>query len=235
MQRTIWSVLLGLLLLPFTTHANDELLQLQRDPGRWVMQRKNYAATGYSELSQITAENVKHLKAAWTFSTGVLRGHEGAPLVVGTTMYVHSPFPNTIYALDLTKQPYAVKWSYTPQQNARAVPVACCDTVHRGVNYVEGKIILPTLDGQVIALNANTGKELWKVKNADTSKGETITGAGLVIKDNYIASVSDGEFGARCHVVDQRGDSTSNHADNVRLGTVRRSNLAGPRLRALHL
>jgi hypothetical protein len=91
MQRTIWSVLLGLLLLPVTTHANDELLQLQRDPGQWVMQRKNYAATGYSELSQITAENVKHLKAAWTFSTGVLRGHEGARLVVGTTMYVHSP------------------------------------------------------------------------------------------------------------------------------------------------
>jgi PQQ-dependent dehydrogenase (methanol/ethanol family) len=200
MQRIIWSVFSVMLLLPFTTHANDELLQLQKDPSQWVMQRKNYAATGYTELNQITAENVKHLKAAWTFSTGVLRGHEGAPLVVGTTMYVHSPFPNTIYALDLTKQPYAIKWSYTPQQNQRAVPVACCDTVHRGVNYVEGKIILPTLDGQVIALDANTGKELWKAKNADPLKGETITGAGLVIKDNYIASVSGGEFGARCHV-----------------------------------
>jgi lanthanide-dependent methanol dehydrogenase len=200
MQRAIWSVLLGLLLLPFTTHAYDELLQLQRDPGQWVMQRKNYAVLGCSELSQITAENVEHLKAAWTSSTGVLRGHEGAPLVVGTTMYVHSPFPNTIYALDLTKPPYAVKWSYTPQQNQRAVPVACCDTVHRGVNYVEGKIILPTLDGQVIALDANTGKELWKAKNADPSKGETITAAGLVIRDKYIASVSGGEFGVRCHV-----------------------------------
>jgi Bacterial regulatory protein, Fis family len=146
MERTIWSVLLGLLLLPFATHANDELLKLQKDPSQWVMQRKNYAATGYSELNQITAANVKHLKAAWTSSTGVLRGHEGAPLIVGTTMYVHTPFPNTIYALDLTKQPYAIKWSYTPQQNQRAVPVACCDTVHRGVNYVEGKVILPTLD-----------------------------------------------------------------------------------------
>ena len=119
MQRTIWSVLLGLLLLPFTTHANDELLQLQRDPGQWVMQRKNYAATGYSELTQINTENVKNLKVAWTFSTGALRGHEGAPLLVGTTMYVHSPFPNTIYALDHTKQPYAVKWSYTPQLRFR--------------------------------------------------------------------------------------------------------------------
>ena len=86
MQRIIWSVFSVMLLLPFTTHANDELLQLQKDPSQWVMQRKNYAATGYTELNQITAENVKHLKAAWTFSTGVLRGHEGAPLVVGTTM-----------------------------------------------------------------------------------------------------------------------------------------------------
>ena len=115
-------------------------------------------------------------------------------------MYVHSAFPNHIYALDLTKQPYAVKWSYTPKQDTRAVPVACCDVVHRGLNYVEGKIIMHTLDGQVIALDANTGKELWKVTNADPTKGETMTGAGLVIKDKYMASVSGGEFGARCHV-----------------------------------
>ena len=86
MPRTIWSILFVMLLQPFATQANDELLRLQTDPSQWVMQRKNYAATGYSELSQITAENVKHLKPAWTFSTGVLRGHEGAPLVVGTTM-----------------------------------------------------------------------------------------------------------------------------------------------------
>src|ERR671922_2987856 len=172
----------GVLLWPVVGRSNEELLKLQKDPGQWVMQRKNYAATGYSELNQITTNNVKNLKAAWTFSTGALRGHEGAPLVVGTTMYVHSAFPNHVYALDLTKQPYAIKWSYTPKQDARAVPVACCDVVHRGLNYVEGKIIMPTLDGQIIALDANTGKELWTARNADASKGETMTGAGLVIK-----------------------------------------------------
>ena len=186
--------------MPLVAYSNEELLKLQKDPGQWVMQRKNYAATGYSELNQITTENVKNLKVAWTFSTGALRGHEGAPLVVGSTMYVHSAFPNHIYALDLTKQPYAIKWSYTPKQDTRAVPVACCDLVHRGVNYVAGKIITHTLDGQVIALDANTGQELWKVKNADPAKGETMTGAGLIIKDKYIASVSGGEFGVRCHV-----------------------------------
>ncbi len=200
LRQALLFIVIGLLFVPVAAYSNEELLKLQTDPNQWVMQRKNYAATGYSELNQITADNVKNLKAVWTFSTGALRGHEGAPLVVGTTMYVHSAFPNHVYALDLTQEPYAIKWKYTPQQDARAVPVACCDVVHRGLNYVAGKIIMPTLDGQVIALDANTGKELWKVKNADPTKGETMTAAGLVIKDKYIASISGGEFGVRCHV-----------------------------------
>src|SRR5438128_9336771 len=184
MQRTSLTVIvLVLLLLPLVAYANDELLKLQQDPGQWVMQRKNYAATGYSDLNQITTDNVKKLKVAWTFSTGALRGHEGAPLVVSTTMYVHSAFPNHVYALDLTKQPYAIKWYYSPKQDAKAVPVACCDVVHRGLNYVEGKIIMHTLDGQSMALDANTGKALWKVRNPDPAKGETMTGAGLLIND----------------------------------------------------
>jgi lanthanide-dependent methanol dehydrogenase len=103
--KTFPSIIIGLLLVPLMAYSNDELLKLQTDPGQWVMQRKNYAATGYSELNQINAVNVKNLKVAWTFSTGALRGHEGAPLVIGTTMYVHSAFPNHVYALDLTKQP----------------------------------------------------------------------------------------------------------------------------------
>jgi glucose dehydrogenase len=106
LAKRLLFIVIGLLLMPIVAYGNEELLKLQTDPNQWVMQRKNYAATGYSELNQITADNVKNLKAVWTFSTGALRGHEGAPLVVGTTMYVHSAFP---------KQPYAIKWKYTPQ------------------------------------------------------------------------------------------------------------------------
>ena len=89
--------------LPSLILANDELLQLQQDDTQWVMPSKNYGNTRYSSLTQITTENVKNLRPAWTFSTGVLRGHEGAPLVVGGTMYVHTPFPNNVYALDLMR------------------------------------------------------------------------------------------------------------------------------------
>jgi alcohol dehydrogenase (cytochrome c)/methanol dehydrogenase (cytochrome c) subunit 1 len=121
------------LLLPVgAAYANDELLKLQNDDKQWVMARKNYSATGYSTLNQITTANVKQLKQAWSFSTGALRGHEGAPLVVGSNMYVHSSFSdsesspgNHIYALDLAKEGAPIKWTYTPKTDKRAVPVAC--------------------------------------------------------------------------------------------------------------
>jgi alcohol dehydrogenase (cytochrome c)/methanol dehydrogenase (cytochrome c) subunit 1 len=197
MRRGFLLACAAVLLLPLAAAANPELLSLQNDDGQWVIPSKNYASTRYSTLGQITTENVKRLKTAWTFSTGALRGHEGQPLVVGTTMFAHSAFPNHIYALDLAKEGAPIKWKYTPRQDERAVPVACCDLVHRGVNYVDGKILFSTLDGQVIALDANTGKELWKVRNADPTKGETMTMSGLVIKDKYIVGVSGGEFGVR--------------------------------------
>jgi PQQ-dependent dehydrogenase (methanol/ethanol family) len=197
MKRKGVLTVLVVLLLPLSGYANKELLELQSDDGQWVMQQKNYGATSYSRLKQITKRTIENLKVAWSFSLGTLHGLEGGPLVVGTTMYVHSSFPNHVYALDLAKEGAPIKWSYTPKQDKRAVPVACCDLVHRGLNYAEGKILMITLDGQVIALDANTGKEIWKARNADPTKGETMTGAGLVIKDTFIVGVSGGEFGVR--------------------------------------
>lgn len=197
MRRGLWVIVVSALWLPWAVVANQDLLTRQTDDNQWAMPSKNYAATRYSSLNQITAANVKNLHQVWSFSTGALRGHEGQPLVVGSTMYVHSAFPNHVYALDLAKEGAPIKWQYTPTQDARAVPVACCDSVHRGVNYAQGKILMSTLDGQVLALDANTGKELWKVKNADPTKGETMTMAGLVVKDKYIVGVSGGEFGVR--------------------------------------
>ena len=190
----------GLVVAPFVASANDELLKLQKDDNQWVMQRKNYSSWAYSTLNQITKENVKNLKVAWSFSTGTNQGHEGVPLVVGTTMYVHSSFPNHVYALDLTKEGAPIKWSYHPKQDPKAPPVACCDLVNRGLQYAEGKVILTTLDTQIIALDATNGKVLWNVKNGDPSKGETNTGAGLIVGNKYIQGISGAEFGVRCWV-----------------------------------
>jgi len=179
--------------------ANDELIKLSKDPNQWVMPAGDYANQRYSKLKQITKENVKNLHPVWTFSTGVLRGHEGAPLVVGNVMYVHTPFPNIVYALDLNKSGQII-WKYEPRQDPSVIPVMCCDTVNRGVGYADGKIILDQADATVVALDAKTGKEVWKVQNGDPKKGETMTSAPMIVKDKVIVGISGGEFGVQGRV-----------------------------------
>jgi len=150
----------------------------------------------YSSLDQITAANVGKLQVAWTFSTGVLRGHEGAPLVIGDIMYVHAPFPNTVFALDLAHDG-KILWKYEPKQDPNVIPVMCCDTVNRGVAYGDGKIFLHQADTTLVALDAKTGKVAWSVKTDDASKGATGTDAPMVVKDKVYVGVSGGEFGVR--------------------------------------
>src|SRR5216683_3170742 len=179
--------------------ANDELLKLEKDANQWVMPTGDYANHRYSTLNQINKDNVKDLRPAWTFSTGVLRGHEGAPLVIGDVMYVHAPFPNYVYALDLNKSGQII-WKYEPKQDPSVIPVMCCDTVNRGVAYAEGKIILNQADAHVVALDAKTGKEIWRVANGDPKKGETMTSAPMVVKDKVIVGISGGEFGVQGRV-----------------------------------
>src|SRR5260370_8966924 len=82
--------------------ANEELNKMSQDPKGWVMPTGNYTNNRYSKLNQINAANVGKLQVAWTFSTGVLRGHEGGPLIVGNIMYVPTPFPNKAFPLDLS-------------------------------------------------------------------------------------------------------------------------------------
>jgi PQQ-dependent dehydrogenase (methanol/ethanol family) len=167
------------------------------EDGQWLMPAKNYASTRFSGLDQINTENAKNLKVAWTFSTGVNRGQEAAPIVVNNTMYVVTPYPNILYALDLTRQGSPVKWKYEPQPVASAQGVACCDLVNRGAVFSKGKIFYNTLDAQTVAVDAETGRELWRTKMGDINKGETMTMAPLVVKDKVLVGNSGGEFGVR--------------------------------------
>jgi len=182
--------------LPLVASANDELLKLQQDSKQWVIPAGNYSSTRYSELSQITKDNVKNLQVAWTFSTGVLRGHEGGPLVLGDTMYIHTPFPNVVFALDLNDSGRVI-WKYEPKQDPDTIPVMCCDTVNRGLAYADGKIFLHQADTTLVALDAKTGKEIWKTVDNDPKKGATGTDAPLVVKDKVLIGISGGEFGVR--------------------------------------
>ena len=202
------------LALPFAVSANSKLEKMMKDPNQWVQQSGDYAGHRYTELDQINKSNVGSLKVAWTFSTGVLRGHEGGPLVIGDTMYVHTAIPNIVYALDLNDNQRII-WKYNPVKGGkypggetmdRVISVMCCDNVNRGVNYhPNGTIVLHAADTSVIALDAKTGKEKWITTNLHAGTGKygvsASTGSGqpFIIKDMVGVGCSGAEFGVRCN------------------------------------
>jgi lanthanide-dependent methanol dehydrogenase len=167
------------------------------DPGNWTMPGRDYAMTRYSPLDQLDASNVARLSLAWTFSTGVLRGHEAAPIVADNTLYVVTPFPNVVYALDLTQPGAPIKWKFSPYPSSSSQGEACCDVVNRGVVYANGRIYFNTLDNQTIALDAKSGNESWRTQLGDIAKGETMTMAPLVVGDRVYVGNSGGEYGVR--------------------------------------
>ena len=170
---------------------------LEPDDGQWTTVAKNYANTRFTTLDEITTANASHLKVVGTFSTGINRGHEAAPLVVDNTMYVVTPYPNILYALDLTKPGAPAKWVYRPQPLSAAQGVACCDVVNRGPAYADGRIFLNTLDAHTVAVDVQTGREVWRTKVGDINRGETITMAPLVVKGKVLVGISGGELGVR--------------------------------------
>ena len=182
--------------VPSVVSANDEVMALSQNADNWVMWGRTYDGQRYSPLNQINKDNVGGLQVAWTFSTGVLRGHEGGPLVIGDTMWIHTPFPNKVFSINLSDQ--SINWSYVPKQNAaETVPVMCCDTVYRGLAYADGKIFLQQADTTLVALDANTGEKLWSTVNGDPKSGSTNTNAPIVVGDKVYTGISGGEFGVR--------------------------------------
>lgn len=190
----------------WSASANEQLQNMaQEQPGEWVMPTGNYANWRYSELDQINKDNVGQLQVAWSMSTGVLRGHEGNPLVIGDTMYFSTPFPNNVFAVDLANDG-VIKWKYEPQQDPQVIGVMCCDTVNRGVAYAPAEgdrpalIILLQADTTVVALNADTGAVEWEAVDGNPEEGETATMAPMVVKDKVLIGNSGGEFGVLGHM-----------------------------------
>ncbi len=198
-MKPILAGLVASTLVVGAAYANENVISLTSNPNDWVLQTGDYANQRFSNLRQINRNNVGDLQVAWSFSTGVLRGHEGSPLVVGDIMYIHTPFPNKVFALDLNADG-RILWKYESKQNPDVIPVMCCDTVNRGPAYAEGKLFLHLADTTVVALNAKTGEVVWSAVNGDPSKGETNTATVLPVNDKIIVGISGGEFGVRSHV-----------------------------------
>ncbi len=168
--------------------------------GNWTLPNGDFATTRYSPLDQINSTNVKNLKVVTTFSDGIPHGHEGGPLVVNNTLYMVTPFPNDLIALDLTKPGFPMKWKFDPHPNPIAQGEACCDTVNRGASYSQGKVVYATLDDHVVAVDAQTGNAVWDTKVGNVHAGETITMAPLIVHGVVIAGDSGGEIGVRGRV-----------------------------------
>jgi PQQ-dependent dehydrogenase (methanol/ethanol family) len=162
----------------------------------WTMNGHDYANTRYSPLSQINTRNVAHMKLAYSLQLGSLRSNESTPIVVGDTMYVSTSWgPKYVYALDAATG--ARKWVYEPDIPDDVLQYACCDVNSRGVTYADGKVFVGRLDGNLTALDAKTGNELWTTKVVDYKQGSVITSPPLVVHGKVITGFGGGEYGAR--------------------------------------
>ncbi|MFO1321477.1 MAG: PQQ-dependent dehydrogenase, methanol/ethanol family [Burkholderiales bacterium] len=162
----------------------------------WTTAAGTPQGTRYSELAQITPANAGTLVEEFAFPTGSRASHQGQPLVVGHTMYIVTPFPNKLIALDLDS-PGRVRWTFNPQPKEYAQGVACCDVVNRGAVYANGKVIYNVLDDTTVAVDAITGRLVWRAVLGNVKTGETLTGAPIVVKDKVIVGNAGGELGIR--------------------------------------
>jgi PQQ-dependent dehydrogenase (methanol/ethanol family) len=167
------------------------------EPGEWTLPGRDYAGTRYSPLAQVTTGNAATLRLAWSFSTGLARGFEGQPLVVDGTMYVVTPYPNKVFAIDLSRPGGPLRWSYTPPTDPASQGEACCDVVNRGASYADGKLVFNRLDNVTVALDAKNGKVAWQTTLGDIAKGETMTMAPLIVGKRVFVGNSGGEMGVR--------------------------------------
>ena len=162
----------------------------------WTSYGGDAANTRFSGLDQITTGNVANLQVAWAFPLGVLEGQESTPLVIGDTMYVTSPRgPKYVYALDAHNG--ALRWRYAPELPADVSAAVCCGSVNRGVAYANGRVFVSRLDGFLVALDAKSGKQLWKSKVSDYKKGDDMTSPPTIVKTLVVTGYAGGEYATR--------------------------------------
>lgn len=214
-MRIVWCILCFAVMSPSPSLAQrppapGQAPATQASAGDWPTALLNPAGTRFSPLEQITPANVGQLQEAWRFQGPVPGGWEGGPLVVDNVMYLHTPFPNQVVALDL-KRPGTVLWTYQPPVGRGPRPTAARGDGARGLAWhPKGILYVPILPGDLAALDAATGREIWRVRNANPNLGGTISSVPLVAGDIVLIGMAGSEYGAR-------GYLTAYQADNGKL------------------
>jgi len=165
----------------------------------WPVYGGDSGNTRYSKLDQITTKNVQRLKVAWVLQLGTLEAQESTPLVIGDTLYVTSSSgPKHVFAVEAKTG--TVRWRYSPEIPADVQQTTCCGLDNRGVAYAKGKIFVTRLDGYLVALDARTGKELWKSQVVDYTQGAAITSPPTAVKNLVVTGFAGGEYGVRGYI-----------------------------------
>jgi alcohol dehydrogenase (cytochrome c) len=172
--------------------TSQRLTAAASEPQNWLTYSGDYQSHRFSLLDQITPANVKNLKLQWVYQSPVAGNWQTTPLVVDGMMYI-TQRPNDVIALDAVTGRAFWIFRYTPNPNR----IVCCGANNRGVAILGDTLFMGTLDANLIAIDAKSGRQLWKTEVATTESGYSITHAPLVIKDKVIVGVGGGEYGIR--------------------------------------
>jgi quinohemoprotein ethanol dehydrogenase len=180
------------------------LANVAEDPGNWLTHGRTYDEQRFSPLTQINDGNVSKLGLAWYHNLNTHRGVEGTPIVVDGVIYNTSAW-NVTMALDARTGRQL--WLYDPKVPRAWARYTCCDVVSRGLAVWKGKVIIGTLDGRLIALNAKTGKPVWTVQTFTHDMPYSITGAPRVFDGKVVVGNAGADFGVRGFVTAYDADT----------------------------
>ncbi len=166
-------------------------------PGDWLAHGRTWSEQRFSPLETINTDSVENLSLAWYVDLPGSRGQEASPIIVDGIMYTTTAW-SIVHALDAGTG--EILWTFDPEVDRSHAVNGCCDAVNRGVAWWEDRVVVGTLDGRLIALDAETGDELWSVLTIDLSQPYTITGAPRVAEGLVFIGNGGAEFGVRGYV-----------------------------------
>ncbi len=174
--------------------TTERLLKADADGANWLSYGRTHDEQRFSPLELVNEGNVSQLGLTWSSDMDTGRGQEATPIVVDGVMYVSTAW-SMVKAYDAaTGKPL---WQFDPQVPRDTLVKVCCDAVNRGVAVYEGKVIVATLDGRLIALDAGTGKEVWNIRTFPLESDFTITGAPRIVKGRVLIGSAGAEYNAR--------------------------------------
>jgi alcohol dehydrogenase (cytochrome c) len=170
----------------------DRIMRADKEPQNWLTYSGSVQSQRYSQLTQITPDNVKNLELQWVYQARSLEKFEATALVVDGVLYTVQA-PNDVMALDAVTGRLFWTYAYTPEPESRP----CCGRINRGLAILGDTLFMGTIDAHLIAIDAKNGKPLWNTRVAKAESGYALTHAPLVVKDKVIVGTAGGEYGIR--------------------------------------